>query len=190
MSDNQSIASAASIMDGSLGVDHVWLRRLQRALDETECPASLDDALRPLMARFPQEIDAGDLQAAVDGQRELWRDLLYSAAGGFDLPTSYLVDWAVSICVYTLSDPMVFKVVNREMFNSDRRTPGMSGGVSDGLRACLPYIRFLIEPSKHCPRAMCSARWCAAASSMRGCGPGFPGAKAQLRCACAPGNPE
>jgi hypothetical protein len=73
MSDNESIASAASIMDGSLGVDHVWLRRLQRALDENECPASLDDALRPPMARFPDEIDAGDLQAAVDGQREARR---------------------------------------------------------------------------------------------------------------------
>ena len=189
MSNNVSIASA-SVMDGTVGVDHVWLRRLQRALDETECPASLDDALRPLWTSFPDEIDAGDLQAAVDGQRELWRDLLYSAAGGFDLHQSYLLDWAVAIYVYTLGDPKVFRVVNREMFNSDRCKPGMTGGVSDGLRACLPYIRFLIEPSKHCPRAMCSARRCAAASSMRGCGPGFPGAKAQLRCACAPGNPE
>ena len=146
MSDYESIAS-----DGSIVVDHVWLRQLQRALDETECPASLDDALHPLLACFPDEIDAGDLQAAVDGQRELWCNLLYSAVGGFDLPPTYLLDWAVAIYVYTLADPKVFKIVNREMFNSDRRTPGMSGGVSDGLRACLPYIRFLIDALKALP---------------------------------------
>jgi hypothetical protein len=151
MSDNVSIASAASVMDGTVGVDHVWLRRLQRALDETECPASLDDALRPLWTSFPDEIDAGDLQAAVDGQRELWRDLLYSAAGGFDLHQSYLLDWAVAIYVYTLGDPKVFRVVNREMFNSDRCKPGMTGGVSDGLRACLPYICFLINALEALP---------------------------------------
>ena len=46
---------------------------------------------------LPRRIDAGDLQAALHGQRELWRDLLYSAAGGFDLPRSYLLDWAVAI---------------------------------------------------------------------------------------------
>ena len=148
MSDNVSIASA---MDGTVSVDHVWVRRLQRALDETECPASLDDALHPLLACFPDEIDAGDLQAAVDGQRELWCNLLYSAVGGFDLPPTYLLDWAVAIYVYTLGDPKVFKVVNREMFNSERRKPGMSGGVSDGLRACLPYIRFLIDALKALP---------------------------------------
>ena len=146
MSDYESIAS-----DGSIVVDHVWLRQLQRALDETECPASLEDALRPLTARFPDEIDAGDLQAAVHGQREIWRDVLYSAAGGFDMPRSYLLDWAVAIYVYTLADPKVFKIVNREMFNSDRRKPGMSGGVSDGLRACLPYIRFLVHALKALP---------------------------------------
>lgn len=149
MSDYESIASAASLMDGS--IDHVWLRRLQGALDETECPASLEDALRPLMELFSDEIDAGDLQAAVEGQRELWRDLLYSAEGGFDLPRSYLLDWAVAIYVYTLSDPKVFKVVNGEMFNHNRRKPGMSVGVSDGLRACLPYIRFLIHALKALP---------------------------------------
>jgi hypothetical protein len=37
------------------------------------------------------------------------------------------------------------------MFNSDRRKPGMSGGVSDGLRACLPYIRFLVHALKALP---------------------------------------
>jgi len=142
------MASAASAMDGAIGVDHVWLRRLQRALDETKCPASLDDALRPLMAHFPDEIDAGDLQAAVDGQRELWRLRLYSATGGFQLPPSYRLDWAVAIYVYTLSDPKVFRVVNREMFNPERRK---NGGVSAGLRACLPYIRFLTAALKALP---------------------------------------
>jgi hypothetical protein len=44
------------------------------------------------MSHFPDKIDAADLQVAVHGQRALWRDLLCSAAGGFDLPRSYLLD--------------------------------------------------------------------------------------------------
>ena len=135
--------------EGEIGVDHAWKARLERALKETVCPASLLDALRPLAERFPGEIDAEILKAVVDGQRKLWRNVLYSATGGFDLPPSYKLDWAVAIYVYTLNDPKVFKVINREMFSPERRKSG--GGVSDGLRACLPYIRFLTDALKALP---------------------------------------
>ena len=142
------LAYMMAIEDGSFDIDHVWGKCLQRALLETARCSSLEDALRPLTSYFP-EINAGDLQAAVDGQRMIWRTELYDPAGDFKLPKSYLVDWAACIYAYTLSNPKVFKVVNREMFSPDRRSSG--GGVSDGLRACLPYIRFLIDALKALP---------------------------------------
>ena len=55
--------------------------------------------------------------------------------------SSYPVDYAIAIHVYTLEDPSVYRVVNRAMFNPNRRQ-GI-GGVSAELRACLPYIKFL-----------------------------------------------
>ena len=70
--------------------------------------------MRVFTAHFP-EIDAEDLRAAVDGQREEWRVLLYSPEGGFNLPQSYKLYWAIAIYVYTLANPAVFRVVNREM---------------------------------------------------------------------------
>ena len=116
--------SCVAAANGASGVDHLWRRRLQAAIDETERAASLEDALRPLVARFAGEIDAGDLRAAVDGQREEWRVLLYSPEGGFNLPKSYKLDWAIAIYVYTLADPAIFRIVNREMYNPERRKPG------------------------------------------------------------------
>jgi hypothetical protein len=138
---------------GRLGVDHVWRRQLQSAIDATELPGSLDDALRPLAAMFSDEINAKDLQAAVDGQREQWRACLHGAAedGGLDLPAWYELDWAVVIYVYTLADPKVFKVVNREMRNRDQRQAGGGGGISDGLRACLPFVRLLLYALEKLP---------------------------------------
>jgi hypothetical protein len=151
--DAEDVAAA----NGASGVDHLWRRRLQAAIDETERAASLEDALRPLVARFAGEIDAGDLQAIVDGQRAAWRHVLYSEDGGFNLPPEYLLDHALAIYVYTLGEPAVFRVVNREMFNPARRKPGAGAGgggargVSDGLRACLPYIRFLTDALEALP---------------------------------------
>ena len=135
---------------GTVGIDHVWRKRLQAALDETR-RVPLDDALRVFTAHFP-EIDAEDLRAAVDGQREEWRVLLYSPEGGFNLPKSYKLDWAIAIYVYTLANPAVFRVVNREMYNPERRKPGgRGGGISDGLRACLPFVRVLLDALEALP---------------------------------------
>ena len=89
-----ALAYMMAIEDGSFDIDHVWGKCLQRALLETASPSSLEDALRPLTSYFP-EINDGDLQAAVDGQRMIWRTELYDPAGDFKLPKSYLVDWAV-----------------------------------------------------------------------------------------------
>ena len=49
-----TVPAAAAMNEGEahgrLGVDHVWRRQLQSAIDATELPGSLDDALRPLAA--------------------------------------------------------------------------------------------------------------------------------------------
>jgi hypothetical protein len=54
-----------------------------------------------------------------------------------------LLDFAIAIYVYTLSDPAVYAVINAEMFNEGRRKPGAISGISSSLRACLPFIKFL-----------------------------------------------
>ena len=58
-------------------------------------------------------IDADGLDAVVEGKREEWADVLYSADGGFDLPTSYPIDYAIAIHVYTLEDPKVSTTLRR-----------------------------------------------------------------------------
>ena len=57
------------------------------------------------------------LEEIVEGKREEWKDFIYISAGGFKLPASYSLDFAVAIYVYTLNEPPVYAAVNREMFN-------------------------------------------------------------------------
>ena len=64
-------AADAGAAHGTVGIDHVWRRRLQRAIDETVPPVSFEDAVRPLTQHFP-EINFDDLRAVAQGQREVW----------------------------------------------------------------------------------------------------------------------
>jgi len=131
-------ASDLGASDGSIGIDHVWKRKLSKLLAEAPMPASLSQAVQTLV-----DVDLDDLEAVIEGKREECSSLLYSDSGGFRLPSSYPVDFAVAIYVYTLADPPVFRVVNTAMFNPSRRQPGASANVSADLQACLPYIKFL-----------------------------------------------
>ena len=124
--------------DGSIVIDQLWKRRLQKALDEEPIAASLKEAVKSL-----PDIDQDDLEAIIEGQSEAWGDELHLPEGRFRLPTSYPVDYAVAIHIYTLEDPRVYAVVNDAMFNPSRRKPGASSQISDELRACLPFIKFL-----------------------------------------------
>ena len=132
-------ASDKAAADGSIGIDHVWNSQLSKLLSETPLPRSLLDAVQSI----PQ-VDPGLLRAVIEGMREDWEELLYSAEGAFNLPKSYPLDYAVAIHVYTLANPSVYRVVNQAMFNPSRRKPGTAGTtVSNELHACLPYIKFL-----------------------------------------------
>ena len=63
-------AADAGAAHGAVGIDHVWQRRLQQAMDETVPPVSFEDAVLPLSQHFP-EIDFEDLRAIAQGLREV-----------------------------------------------------------------------------------------------------------------------
>jgi hypothetical protein len=128
--------------DGEVGVDHAWKRTVEKALKETTLAASLIEAIQG-MRDLDGKVDVDLLEDIVKGKREEWVDFIYSPAAGFNLSASYLLDFAIAIHVYTLNEPPVYAVVNGEMFNTGRRKPGAISGISDSLRACLPFIKFL-----------------------------------------------
>ena len=70
-----------------------------------------------------------------------------------DLPLSYQLDDALIIYLYTLNDPPIYAVINRELWNPDRRVPGATGAysINPRLLACLPFIKSLISACKSLP---------------------------------------
>lgn len=146
-SDIETLAAA----DGSVGVDHAWKVILKRQLDATPLTTSLEEALQPLFHLLGAD-DANILMEVIEGKREEWSTVLYEPQF-FGLPPSYRLDFAVAIYVYTLENPGVYRVINREMFNHERLLPGAAGGISDGLRVCMPYIKFLDSALEALPDA-------------------------------------
>ena len=137
-------ASDSGVSDGAVGVDSVWKRKLGKLLAEAPLADSLLEAVWPLADLLHGE-GMEDLIGIIEDKSAEWCDLIYSPDGGFNLPRTYRLDFAIAIYVYTLALPSVHSVINKVMFNPTRRTPGAAGaaGVSDDLRACMPYIKFL-----------------------------------------------
>ena len=127
--------------DGTIGIDLRWKKTLETAIKDIPLSTSLIEAIQSLR-ELGGLLDVDLLEEIVEGKREEWQDVLYSPAGGFNLPASYGLDFAVAIYLYTLNEPSVYAVVNGEMFNKGRRKPGAISGISDSLRACLPYIKY------------------------------------------------
>jgi hypothetical protein len=138
--------------DGAVGIDYGWKKALEKAMKDTPLAPSLMEAIQG-MRDLDGKVDVDLLEEIIKGKREEWEDLLYSAAGPFKLPTSYKIDFAIAIYVYTLNDPAVYAVVNREMFNKTRRNPGAFSGTSASLRACCHTSNSSTRPSKRCPTA-------------------------------------
>jgi hypothetical protein len=157
-----TVSADAASSDGFVGIDAVWKRRLTCAISETPLEQSLLDALRPLVGLL-EGIDMADLEAVIEDKRAEWRNELYSDGGSYQLPRTYLLDFAIAIHLYTLSDPAVHKVINRAMFNPQRRgaaaaaaaaaAVGGAGRVSAELTACLPFIKFLDAALEALPAA-------------------------------------
>ena len=146
-------ASEVGASHGETTIDHVWKRKLANAIRDTKPAASVKEAVEPL-AIF-DEIDMEDVQAAIDGQSEVWQQELYDPKAGFNLPPSYPVGRAVAIYLYTRNYPPIYAVINRELWNPDRRVAGADGahGINPRLAACLPFIRYLIDACKSLPAA-------------------------------------
>ena len=159
-----TVPADTSASDGFVGIDAVWKRRLTCAIAETPLEQSLLDALRPLIGLL-EGIDMADLEAVIEDKRAEWRNELYSDGGSYQLPRTYMLDFAIAIHLYTLSDPAVHKVINRAMFNPQRRgaaaaaaataaaAAGGAGRVSAELTACLPFIKFLDSALEALPAA-------------------------------------
>ena len=138
-------ADTQGAADGSIGVDSVWKRKLTRVLANTRLAPNLLEAVVSLVDLLPG-FDLDDLEAVIEDKRAEWRELIYSEAGGFNLPRSYPLDYAVAIHLYTLAVPAIFSIVNAAMFNPSRRTLAAAAGAADisaELEACMPYIKFL-----------------------------------------------
>ena len=146
-------ASEVGASHGETTIDHVWKRKLANAIRDTKPAASVKEAVEPL-AIF-DEIDMEDVLAAIDGQSEVWQQELYDPKAGFNLPPSYPVGRAVAIYLYTRNYPPIYAVINRELWNPDRRVAGADGarGINPRLAACLPFIRYLIDACKSLPAA-------------------------------------
>jgi hypothetical protein len=136
--------------DGAIGIDHWWQKILEKAIKETPLAATLIEAVQGLRA-LDGKVDVDLLEEVVKGKREEWVDFIYSPAGGFKLPASYRLDFAIAIYLYTLNAPAVYAAVNREMFNKGRFKPGSISGISDSLRACLPFIKYLVAALEALP---------------------------------------
>ena len=118
---------------GTVVIDQVWRRKLQRLIADTPVAATLPDATSTL-----PDVDLDDLEAVIDRQRKAWGETLHIR---FRLPATYLLDFAIAIYIYTLNDPRVYAVINRAMFKG--RQPDASPSETRELRKCMPFIKFL-----------------------------------------------
>ena len=73
----------------------------------------------------------------IECKRDDWSEQLYTADGGYNLPRTYTLDFAVAIYLYTCEDPSVYKAVNKAMFNPERRENQAASGQPKGALARL-----------------------------------------------------
>lgn len=142
---NQGTAAAArerGELSGEIGSDRAWMFRLKRELKSTPLANSLLESLQPLatlgvdmeMLTFVLEDTRSELQMKMET---------------LGISAQYNVDFALSIHSYTLEDPSIYSIINGEMHSPDRDKG--AGGVSDRLRACLPYIKYLDTALENLP---------------------------------------
>ena len=131
----------SGVSEGDVGIDYGWKKTLEKTMKDMLFASSLTEVIQGLRD-LDGKVDVDLLEEIIKGKHEDWEDFLYSAAGDFKLPASYRIDFAIAICVYTLNDPAVYAVVNREMFNQARRNPGAFSGISESIEGCLTYIKF------------------------------------------------
>jgi hypothetical protein len=127
-------------MSSHLGDDDGYANFLSRAIQVTALAPALDDTLDALVA---VGLDVSQLRALVAGKRGGMRAML-RAEGVAD----YREDFALAIFLYTLENPALYKAINGALRAKDRVS---SGRLSDQLRACMPFVKFLCEALANAP---------------------------------------
>jgi hypothetical protein len=126
-----------------IGTDRGWKFALRRSIDETPLASNLLEAARPMES---VGLDMTVFTEVIAGERPSMRAKLTQR--GMNLAV-FLLEYAMTIHAYTLERPSIYSIVNGQM-GEPRRSAG-PGGVSVGLRACLPYIKYLEESLKALP---------------------------------------
>ena len=123
--------------------DHRYTAILSKALSDEPMPASLADAVAPLrtLGVPVHELIAG--QNGIERTRETWQNESPPRLERLDLAGEYREDHALAIYIYTLEFPSVYAVLSRIMVANDRASA--SGELSQEMRACLAFLKFLCE---------------------------------------------
>jgi len=136
MSDALEDQIRRAYADGAVGIDYGWKTKLAKMMKNAPLSPSLLEAVQSLRHLLSED-DFEVLEAVIQGKCDEWTHAL------FRLPTSYRLDFAVIIYVYTMEHPALYKIINDAMHNPSRRSAGSAGGVSSELDACMPFIKYL-----------------------------------------------
>ena len=137
-----STARERGEQSGEIGFDRAWVFKLRKLINATPVANSVMESLRPLEVLG---VDMEELAFILEDTRgEMQHKLTV-----LKISDTYSADFALSIHVYSLDNPSIYGIVNGEMY-SPQRDQG-PGGISNRLRACLPYIKYLCVALEQLP---------------------------------------
>ena len=139
-------------MSDHVGEDDGWASRLRALIDAEPLVPSLAEAVRPMGGmRFldadgaERALDIAQVHGVIASARVAIRGVLQAEGC-----PEFGEDAALAIRLYTIERPFrLYRLVNGQM-HAPERDAG-PGGVSEGLRKCLPYIKYLCEAMENAP---------------------------------------
>ena len=139
-------------MSDHVGEDDGWASRLRALIDAEPLAPSLAEAVRPMAGmRFldadgaERALDIAQVHGVIASARAAIRGVLQAEGC-----PEFGEDAALAIRLYTIERPFrLYRLVNGQM-HAPERDAG-PGGVSEGLRKCLPYIKYLCEAMENAP---------------------------------------
>jgi hypothetical protein len=122
-------------MSSHIGDDGGYARFLVETLRAAPLAPTLDDTLHTL----------GEVGLSVGALRDLVRDKRADMRAILirEGVSAYREDFALAIFLYTVEHPQLYKAINGALRARDRVSA--AGALSDAMRACLPYAKFLCE---------------------------------------------
>jgi hypothetical protein len=125
-----------------MGTDYGRKFALRKSIDKTPLASDLLEVTRPMKS---VGLNMAMFTAVVGDARPMLAKLTLHGLG----LTIFLIGFALTIYAYTLENPSLYRIVNGQVF--DPELSEGPGGVSAGLRTCLPYIKHLEESHKALP---------------------------------------